>query len=136
MLTEVQPTLAGIEPAPVQAPAVDELPRWAVNGRLVVDAISRVRPGPRIVLEALIEQRAEHHPRALRMLCKFLVPDEGCFAETQRAADAHLAHLRAGVEVMAVGRGLEIRQHQGQEVFSYIHCDGIGAIDKAGRSGA
>lgn len=135
MLTDVQPTLAGIEPAPEQAPARFELARVAVNGRLVVDAIARVRPGPRVVLEALIEQQAEHHPRALRFLCKFLVPDEGSFDDTQRAARGHLVHLRAGTEVMAVGRGLESRQYQGEDVFCYVHCDGIGSIDKAtGRS--
>jgi hypothetical protein len=132
----LQPELAGLDLPPVQTPAPDDLARFAVNGRLVTDVVLRTRPGPRVVLEALIEQRAEHHPRALRVLCKFLMPDEGSFDDTQAAARRHAVHLRAGAEVMAVGRGLEIRQHQGEDVFSYIHGDGIGAIDKAAGVGA
>lgn len=134
VMAAAQPELAGIEPAPVQTPAND-VPRIAINGRLVSHAITRVKPGPVIVLEALIEQRVEHHPRALRWLCRHQLADAGSFEETRQHAEALLRHLRAGVEVMAVGRGAEIRSHLGEDVFSLLNCDAIGSIAAAERRG-
>lgn len=130
----VQPVLAGLDLPAVQTPAPDDLARFAVNGRLVHAATIRQRPGPRLCIEALVQQQAEHHPRALRVLCRYQVAEEGSFELMHQAATRIVAHLGAGAEVMAVGRGLEIRQHLGEDVFSFIHCDGIGNIAAAGRA--
>lgn len=119
---EQQGTLAGIEP--VQTPALGQDLRLATMGVLVHGAQVRLHDD-RVHVDVLVRQQVEHHPHALSLFGSFAYPDQGCIDSTLSAARKKAHAMAAGVEVMLVGRGLEIGRHEGLDVFRVLHVDAL-----------
>jgi hypothetical protein len=76
-------------------------------------------------LEVLIQQQLERHPHATPLLATEICQDLGCFDTTHAGALRRAELMRAGADVVALGRGLEPGHHAGAPVLRLIECDGI-----------
>jgi hypothetical protein len=120
-----QGTLDGIAPPPPPPPLPDHAPRLAIQGLIVADAVVRIGRSGRVKLEVLVQQQLEHHPHASPVLATEVCLDLGCFDTTHAGALRRAEQLRAGAEVIALGRGIESGHHAGVPVLRLIQCDGI-----------
>jgi hypothetical protein len=123
-----QASLDGIAPPPPPPALPEHAPRIAIHGVLASDAVVRVGgKSGRVKLEALIFQQLEHHPHAVPIVATEICEDLGCFDSTHTAAVQRAAQLRAGDEIVALGRGIQTGLHAGAHVLRLIECDGIAA---------
>ncbi|WP_428421921.1 hypothetical protein [Methylibium sp.] len=131
-LAAAQAALAGMPP--VQAPAQpDVLPKVGALGVLLRDAqVYTCTNGlPRI--SALVQQHAATHPKAPPLLVELAYPDLGCPNATHQAASTKAHQLRAGVQVVALGYGIEPAMQRGESVLRLINVIDLWAVDADGR---
>lgn len=125
-----QPELDGLA-APVVPPPLKALLdagtplQLCGKAYLVRDAIVRDTTHGQVQIEALLRQRIEHHPQAVPLFAAWVIPDMGGFAPTLDYARRKAALLKAGTEVVVLGRGLETGRHHGEPVFRLLETLGI-----------
>lgn len=126
-MTGEQATLAGIEPPPAAQPSLgaDGGVKVCFMGTPVEPVKVTHNHEGRVRLVALLRQDIEHHPRAVPVLAKYTVPELGCFDATYQYAVRRAAELSAAGEILAIGQGVELGQHEGHQVLRLLHCRAI-----------
>jgi hypothetical protein len=113
-MTPRQPAL--LRNLAVSPPPPDQLATFVVSGVLASDARTYVQPDGRALLQVLVQQRLQYHPKACPVLATYVMP-AGCNTAAQLAARHKAAALRAGTLVCATGRALAPGWHQGNTVL-------------------
>lgn len=114
--TPQQASIAGIPPA------VDQVPRFAIQGDLRACELRHTTDG-KVILQVLIEQRLQANQHAHPVLAEWIYPDLGCPNATAQAAHSRAAALRQSREVIAVGCGIELVRHHGEPVLHLVHTE-------------
>lgn len=119
---ERQASLAGIEPPP---PLADVDLQVAIRGVLMQHAELRHGLDDSEQIHVLVEQRLKAHALARPVHAVRVYRDTGAPHVIHQIAHARAGRLRAGAEVVLLGRGLEPGHHEGQPVLRLIHLDAI-----------
>ena len=122
----MQATLEGIAPPPT---APDSTLRLAVRGLLLADAQVRHLTNGDAVLICVLRQHLQHHPLARHLMATLTYPAHGAEVVAHQAAYSKARALRAGVEVVVVGSGLEPHLHEGEPVLRFISVEAIKPAD-------